>query len=441
MRKPMIALALVAFIAMASPAVGEICAIDRVPAATLLLPYFEVDLNNPLQMTTLFSIHNASADSTLAHVTLWTDLSIPTLDFDVFLTGYDVVTINLRDIFINGQLPATGTAALSPVGDFSTGDPTVGDLNCGKLPLSNLTGGFISHLQAAHTGGSSSVLGGCVGLPHGDNIARGYITVDVATECSLLFPSSPGYFTGVAGFDNILWGDYFFVNEEENFAQGDALVHIEACNPGDQTGPFVGESVDADGTIEPFCFDGEPSFYERYNLVAGEDFREPLASTWATRYVEVDDVGASTDLIVWRDPGEVDLTPSASCFTDWYPMNQRQVVAFDEEENPTVLCEGEDQISPPQGADQVCFPAETQRVTVCGPDTPPVPAGSGTPNNVCPADPSGWLYLNLNTTATDLNQAFVSTIISADGRFSVGYEAIHLDSLCTAEPGGVLLSD
>jgi len=40
-------------------AFAEICSLDKAPAATLLLPYFEVDLDNPNGQTTLFSINNA----------------------------------------------------------------------------------------------------------------------------------------------------------------------------------------------------------------------------------------------------------------------------------------------------------------------------------------------------------------------------------------------
>src|SRR4028119_2495923 len=82
---------------LAGTARAEIGTIDAVPAATLLLPYFECDLDDNLApadggVTTLFSINNASATAVLAHVTLWTDESIPTLDFDIYLTGYDVQT-------------------------------------------------------------------------------------------------------------------------------------------------------------------------------------------------------------------------------------------------------------------------------------------------------------------------------------------------------------
>ena len=57
---------------VALPAVAEICTIDDVPAATLLLPYFEVDLASQNGVQTLFSINNASASAAVARVTVWT---------------------------------------------------------------------------------------------------------------------------------------------------------------------------------------------------------------------------------------------------------------------------------------------------------------------------------------------------------------------------------
>ena len=56
---------------------------------------------------------------------VWSDLSVPVLDFNVYLTGYDVQTINLRDILVNGILPRTASAGqdptdtISPKGAFS----------------------------------------------------------------------------------------------------------------------------------------------------------------------------------------------------------------------------------------------------------------------------------------------------------------------------------
>src|SRR5688500_9772641 len=106
MKKIALCLALVGVLALSGQAIAEICTIDDVPAATLLLPYFAVILGAADGSTTLPSVNNASAAAATAHITVWTDQSIPTLDFDVYLTGYDVQTINARDIF-NGNLPVT----------------------------------------------------------------------------------------------------------------------------------------------------------------------------------------------------------------------------------------------------------------------------------------------------------------------------------------------
>ncbi|HYG64047.1 MAG TPA: hypothetical protein VEL74_15840, partial [Thermoanaerobaculia bacterium] len=72
MKKICLALALVSLLGLSGQAFAVINTIDDVPAATLLLPYFEVYLNNANGVTTLFSINNASATAVLAHVTLWT---------------------------------------------------------------------------------------------------------------------------------------------------------------------------------------------------------------------------------------------------------------------------------------------------------------------------------------------------------------------------------
>src|SRR6185436_8654026 len=98
MKRISLLLPLVGVLVAAGTAEARVGTIDNVPAATLLLPYFEVNLNDPNGITTLFTINNASATAVLAHVTLWSDLSVPTLAFNVYLTGYDVQSINVRDI-------------------------------------------------------------------------------------------------------------------------------------------------------------------------------------------------------------------------------------------------------------------------------------------------------------------------------------------------------
>src|SRR5712671_3771921 len=99
------------------------CDIKVGPAATLLVPYFEVDLQPGGEQTTLFTITNVSRYSQIAHVALWTDWAFPVLTFNIFLAGYDVQSINLKDILVRGIVA-------SPVG---TGPTTV------KSPLGLLT--------------------------------------------------------------------------------------------------------------------------------------------------------------------------------------------------------------------------------------------------------------------------------------------------------------
>ena len=77
------AASMLALAATSRDARAEIGTADQVPAATLLLPYFEVKLDDPSTVSTSFSINNASATAVLAHVTLWTDEGIPTFVFDV----------------------------------------------------------------------------------------------------------------------------------------------------------------------------------------------------------------------------------------------------------------------------------------------------------------------------------------------------------------------
>jgi hypothetical protein len=430
-------------------AAAEIGTIDDVPAATLLLPYFEVDLDSAAGVTTLFSVNNASASAAVAHVTFWTDESIPTLDFDIYLTGYDVQTINIRDIF-NGILPRTAddgsdvaADTISPQGDISqdinfpgsTGPCATSGLY-NPYPTPTLSAAFLVHLRNAHTGAASPVFGNrCAGANYGDNIARGYITVDSVTSCNLSFPSDAGYATGLIDFRNILWGDYFYVNPNQNFAQGETLAHIEACVPGNGYIGYVGNGAG----LCPFG-PGEYTFYGRYAAVSGNDQREPLATTFASRFANGGAFDGGTDLIVWRDSKTVPVGAngphSCSGTVGWFPLGQTDVVAFDEEENATDLCFQGDNVSPATGGADVCFPLEAQRIFVEGGNA--IADDMGVPYDF------GWLYLNLNhTIAGDpfpgVAQAWVTTVMDADGRFSVGYDAIQLDNATATTFGGRLL--
>jgi hypothetical protein len=441
-------LVVLGFLAFGGQAAAEICTIDDVPAATLLLPYFEVDLdangNGVLcegadrGVNTLFSINNASATAVLAHVTFWTDHSKPTLDFDVYLTGFDIQTISIYDIFCLGNLPRTASDGQDPSDTISPQGPLSQDINfasCAALPYAQptLTGEALVSRRDAHIGEFATLFGGCMGADHGDNIARGYVTADTVSQCNLLFPSSAGYFSsGIATNQNVLWGDYFYVDNVNNFAQGETLVHIEGCQPGDGYIGYVGNGA---GHC-PFA-PGDYTFYGRYAGLAGQDQREPLPTTFGSRFIQGGDFTGGTDLIVWRDGKTTETGASAACLPpSWFPLAQTDVVGFDEQEQAEDLCQLDDIVSPPFGGELTCFPLEAGRYPVHGVAT------IGAPLN--PSADFGWLYMNLNhTIAADpfpgVAQAWVTTVMDADSRFSVGFDAVALDNACFTNPGGVIL--
>ncbi|MCB1008986.1 MAG: hypothetical protein KDB94_08830, partial [Acidobacteria bacterium] len=293
----------------------------------------------------------------------------------------------------------------------------------------------------------------------GDNIARGYVTADVVWDCTLLTPCDPGYFTLSEGlvinagpddfligsYDNAIWGDWYMIDYANNFAQGDTLVHVESicadpeanqdedCHEPFYYGGAVGVSPLAVGGKGEFDYPfPEITFWGRCStfLEAGNpdpliqvDLREPLATTFASRFYQNAAFDGGTDFLVWRDSlfnvalGDEDGF-SCSSGPDWYPLNERQVVFFDEQENPETVCT----ISPCPEED-ILFPLETQRVSVGDLDITPE---------------SGWAYMNLNQVwnlpvhgATVLAaQAWVTAVHSAEGRFSAGLSAVQLDSAC-----------
>jgi hypothetical protein len=422
MKKTALCLALLGLLALGGQALAVICAIDEVPAATLLLPYFAVDYTSPdgSGVNTLFSINNASATAVLAHVVVWSDLSVPVLDFNVYLTGYDVQTINLWDILGRGNLPQTASAGQDPTDTISPKGTFSQDINfascSGLLPPPQLPADFVGHLQASLSGRASTVFGGlCAGRNLGDNIARGYITVDTVNNCTLRFPGDPGYFGGDATNQNVLWGDYYYVNSAANFADGNSLVHIEASATNPET-----------------SIAGDYTFYGRYDNPAwsAADNREPLATNFAARYLNGGPFSGGTDFIVWRD-SKVNQGPfTCSAQTGrpfWFPLGQEGIVIFDEQEHPQVPQTFP--VSPqPQNPTLSPFPAESQSTHVGG-SALPVPFNFG------------WIYLDLNTTVTGATnnpldpaaaQAFVTVRATSQGRYSVGYDALHLDSACSA---------
>jgi hypothetical protein len=316
-------------------------------------------------------------------------------------------------------MPQTASAGQDPGDKISPKGPKSQDINFAS---------FINHIQTSLTGKASPLIGGlCSGQNLGDNIARGYITVDTVNNCTLRQAGDPGYFaaggTGDATNQNVLWGDFFIVNVPQNFAQGGPLVHIEAA-PGTGTGSTGSYGADPRTTTS-----GRYTFYGRYVSWTAVDNREPLATTFATRFINGGVFLGGTDLLVWRDSKTAQSAftcPATTGRPSWYPLGQEGIDIFDEQEQ--VSTPPQCQVSPCITPTIIPFPAETQRVHVNGPSLP-VPFTFG------------WLYLDLNTTiAGNPNppsdpaaaQAWVISTDSSAGQFAVGVNAIQLDNASAA---------
>lgn len=362
------------------------CRVGSQPAATLLFPYFKVELGSPSGTTTLVAIVNRSTSfPLLAHVTMWTDWGIPSGAFDLFLAPGDVQTINLRDLFRTGEAPETGPASLFP--------------DCDET-----LGGFFADaglLRAAHTG--QSTLGSCWASPRPVPLATGYLTVDAAVRCGGIgtSPADDGYFSGsgrIASTDNFLWGDFTYVTPGQDFAQGNAAVPIVA---------------DADR-----FGDGDYTFYGAFVGFDGSDARTPLSSEWRTRFLEGGAFNGGTRLIVWRDPRDPKPEPvDCGDAPSWVPLGEQAVTAWDEEGNETELTELE------------IFDLATQEFPVTGPGDL-----SGPIDQLEVPNEFGWLDLDLDRPDGTPSQAWVLWRGSAEDRYSIAQEGARLNDLCSVSP-------
>ena len=409
------------------------CDIANQPAATLLLPVFEVDFNAQASsaVNTIFTITNVSAAPQIAHITLWTDRSFPVLDFNVFLTGYDVQGISLYDIIGRGLLPGGGNqvAEGSRSADNITGNPffaSTAESACANLPT-QIPDFLLSDIRTALTAGTTA---GCGTTRVGDTHtnAIGYVTVDVGNTCSQSLPTSSSYYTGEILFDNVLIGDYQRINPTSttgNYAGGESMVPIRAIPEGGPAGATVATNL-------PY------TFYDRYTPTGNRrvDRRQPLPSTFAARFIAGGAGNFGTRLAIWREGitgggAGCAVVPNAS-------LAISEIVRFDEQENPTTF--------------QIVVP-----ISPVPPTTVSLPeaslravGGTGSPGSaVFPpsfgsSDVGGWLYLNLNNGGSSVyssptrdSQNWVVVQFTAEGRFGVDFDAAHLGNGCSpAVPGG-----
>jgi hypothetical protein len=357
----------------------DTCDVKVGPAATLLIPYFEVDVTGETARTTLFTVTNVTRYPQIAHVTLWTDLAYPVLTFNLYLTGYDVQAINLADVLIRGVVASpTGTSSLTKPGSISAGanpnfQPSTNcDASPGLIPQSLMaTVRSALRLGTFALGGSSCSF---VGNVHSDAI--GYATIDVVSSCTPRIPNDPLYYTADLLYDNVLIGDYQNLGPSPSGtvfnafdAAGNPMVHIRAVPEGGGAGANVPTGL-------PY------TFYDRYTPATARaiDRRQPLPSTFAARFIQGGPGAFATNLTIWREGVGNGSCADARTTSQ---MTVAEIVRFDERENPYA--------SLPDCGDP------------CSPRPPNLPATSAVNSadtSVFPAliggDVGGWFYINLN---------------------------------------------
>jgi hypothetical protein len=384
----------------------DTCDIAVMPAATLLLPYFEVDTENPAGRTTIFTITNVTNVEQVARVTLWTDYSYPVLSFNVYLTGYDVQALNLFDIIERGIIaPDSGTGSdVSPTGPLSDPNTAIVDRQfCDRMPGA-LDDVYVQIMQGALLDGVvpgfGPVLPGCATAGGVHEHATGYLTVDVVGNCRFSMPHEPAYFTTDIRYDNVLTGEYQQLDGQGAVGQMSPLVHIRAIPEGG--------SPESRQHGAQYKTNFDRTFYDRYAPSSHSDARQPLPSTFHARWFEGGPAQFETSYKIWREG----VTGAGAQCAD-YPANAnlpvREVVVFDDDENFV--------------AGTITLP-ETSLLPVTDGDMPQLTNGAL----------RGWIYFNLDTVAGDGEATQNWVVVSMLGTNMAGdFDATVLGNGCTPE--------
>lgn len=423
MRHPSSVLAL-ALLSILLPAGADAASdfIEAVPAATLLIPVFQVDVSDQAcaqrdGFNTLFSVNNESSDPTVAHVTMWTDQAVPVMTFDIYLTGFDIQTVSLQKIFCDGILPQTGSAVSNH--SLLSGPPAE-FADCNNTPIAGegpnydnpFSADMVRLLKEWFTGRPSSELGTCAGSGQlGPDIAIGYLTIDQVENCTALVPSDPLYYdpAGPLGFDNVLWGDYFYQDVANAFAQGFPAVHIEALDEG-------------------AVADGEHTFYGRYHSLLANNRREPLPTTFKARFA-LGGVFDRTTFNVWREANNDSISyDCADGGPGWWPLDQANTSGV----GPLVVFNEQEESFVPASARAHPEPAGSYFRNAA--NAVPIGDGASTHPESLPTGgfAFGAVYANFQSSSsvygTGITQAWVTTRIQASGLYSVGLDALQLDT-------------
>ncbi len=445
-------LVVVAVLALASTAGAITCTVDQHPAATLLVPWFQVSVDSSGNVVgtglgardTLVTIGNASSAPMIAHVNVFNERSELVLDFNIALTGFDVQSFAMSSI-ITGTLPQTGY-------ETSTGLHDACQRNPAALTYSQDPGGigFIRFRPPAPTDPNDNVLattlypipawtksspfymdvldslddtadtttcGGVDGVLGG--LEHGYLVIDHANYCNLSNPSQSAYYSNDAiGNENNLWGDIIFTSGEglPTFAMSTVDVEADSSFGAGQTDTSRWRSFYA-----RYWTPSTESVFNPANCAGGTavtniclaapwdtglgDLREPLGLNYAARWFDTTSPFITTNYRVWR--------AGFGLLTDLLgPVTSSGPKCLDTEPTVTLSFYDEDENTVTQG---VCpspcsspsfnFPLETQQ------------------NNISdfshPSAPAGWVAMSFvnQVSGTAMDQAWVDYSFEGSAAF------------------------
>lgn len=353
-------MAIVALFAVANSASAITCTVDQRPAATLLVPWFQVTFNadgSPQTTTsaalapaldTIVTIGNASSAPTIAHVSVFNERSFLVLDFNVALTGFDIQAMRMSEI-LRGNLPVTPiNQSHNSVADdvcqrnsdadvypnpngflrVRPGAPALAEDNTlatALYPSPAFQQGGTFQLDTLDSLDSTPDSNGCDASVDDviSGLIHGYITIDMVNYCNLSNPSDANYYANDAiGNENNLWGEVIFTSSTGIPTYGASTVNIESDRIFSNAAnvPQLPQNAGLDQTTTS----ATRTFYSRYWDPASEVFctncgsgvsptdlgviapwdrgfgdeREPLGLKYAARYFE--GAGVNSNWIVWR---------------------------------------------------------------------------------------------------------------------------------------------
>lgn len=462
------------------------CDITVQPAATLLLPYFEADIQRTdlpfdQRADTTFTITNTSELPQILKVQTWTDRGWPLFSYNLYLTGYDVQRVSMREILTQGQLPDALSGAATGERSQSLNPEHLGGaiLNCSSPTLvfdeerlRETRRALTEGVYYTSSGVASDRAPSVAGDANGDaslNVSDLFYTInhvygggpsglridsnddgrdsiaDALALASHLFAGGPppfgvaapaiGYVTvdvvADCGGATPLDATYFTtVLLYDNVLMGD----YQMTNPNVVVGNWansydmvhiraIPEGGPA-GVVEPTNL--PYTFYDMYVPLPGIDRRQPLPNTFATHYLEL----GNMELMMWREGLRIGDSPSDASANAIIPAVE--VVRFDESTSPTQL-NTDCQIAPCPPA-LVPTSAVSSKISLDDAGFVPPDSFSG--------DLGGWLYLNLNNggpqesaTFRTTSQNWVVARFTSEGRYASDLFSVPLGNGCSPDPG------